>query len=139
MIVILIMGIAVFSPFFFLIPLVWVPERRDNRLKREGVPTVGTCLRISWDENSSISKIQYRSVAGARMVHYTTPNYSTPIEPGEEVDMVYDPRRPERAQLTRWLDGRPGSRLEKRVLLVTEGVMLIPQLLWIYVIFYNIF
>lgn len=38
-----------------------------------------------------------------------------------------------------WLDGEPGQRFTTRAMIVIEGIFLIPQLLWIYVILYNLF
>ncbi|MFE9539316.1 hypothetical protein [Streptomyces sp. NPDC006691] len=137
--IILVMGFGVLAPLPFFYAFVIAPRRKSRVLKQRGVTVSGICVRISWDESASISTIKYVTVNGQRQIHTTRPNYSRPIEPDEAVDIVYDPFFPHRAQLKNWLDGEPGQKFSTRSMLLLEGFFLIPQLLWVYVIFYNIF
>ncbi|MFC4956091.1 DUF3592 domain-containing protein [Streptomyces mauvecolor] len=137
--VIIVIGIGLLVPLPFFYAFVMVPRSRARILKQRGVTVTGECVRISWDENASISTIKYVTKDGRRSTHRTRPNYSMPIEPGDEVEVVYDPLHSDRAQLKGWLDGEPGQKFTTRAMLILEGFFLIPQLLWVYVIFYNIF
>ncbi|MFQ6198439.1 DUF3592 domain-containing protein [Streptomyces sp. NPDC000405] len=137
--VIAVIGVGLFVPIPFFLAFVTIPSRRGKKLRRVGVRVTGECVRISWDENASISTIKYSTRDGRKFIHRTIPNYSRPIEPGSEVEIVYDPDAPSRARVAAWLDGEPGQSFTTRAMLVIEGIFLIPQVLWIYVILYNIF
>ncbi|MFC4961532.1 DUF3592 domain-containing protein [Streptomyces mauvecolor] len=137
--VILVIGLGLSAPLPFFYAFVIAPRRRSRTLKQRGITVPGACVRISWDENASISTIKYVTTNGLRHVHHTRPNYSMPIEPGEAVEIVYDPFNPHRAQLAQWVDGTPDQKSTTRNMMILEGFFLIPQALWVYVILYNIF
>ncbi|MFE9410220.1 hypothetical protein ACFYN0_15700 [Streptomyces sp. NPDC006704] len=139
MVVILVMGLGVLAPLPFFYAFVIAPRRRSRILKRRGVTVDGVCVRISWDENASISTIKYVTASGQRLSHHTRPNYSRPIEPDEVVEITYDPIFAHRAQLTKWLDGDPDQKSTTRNMMIFEGFFLIPQVIWVYVLLYNIF
>ncbi|MFF5130766.1 DUF3592 domain-containing protein [Streptomyces syringium] len=137
-VVIWLVGIGLLCPVPFVVAFVVAPWRQGRRLKRVGVRVPGICTRISWDEGASISTINYVTLDGRKLVHRTAHNYSKPIEPGEEVEIAYDPGRPTRARIARWLDGEPGHRFINRSVLAVEAIFLIPQIIWLYVILYNL-
>ncbi|MFD7339279.1 DUF3592 domain-containing protein [Streptomyces violascens] len=132
-----ILGLGVFSPVPFVLAFIVVPRVRNRQLKEAGGRVAGVCVDISWSENSSSSTIEYVTEGGHSFRHLLQHNYSHSIEEGDVVVMAYDPNRPWRARPEHLLDKNPGGRFVTRGLLMLEGLFLIPQILWTYVLVFQ--
>ncbi|MEU7134510.1 DUF3592 domain-containing protein [Streptomyces sp. NPDC046261] len=132
--IILVATLMLFIPVWILIALELIPRRRRARLKRVGIRASGRCVSISWIDNAAVAAIEYATPDGRKFTHHTNPSYVSPFTKGGAAVIVYDPRNPRNARVADWLDGEPGSRFATWVLVALEGIFLIPQAWWIYIL-----
>lgn len=134
MYILVLVTLVLFLPMAFLVLFSLVPRLRCRRLKRVGIKARGTCVGVAWDSNAATLKVEYVARDGRNYTHRTNPVHMSEIGKGDTVEVVYDPNRPQLARLKDSLEEELDGSFFAGALFVVEGIFLIPQLLWVYLI-----